>query len=149
MTKKNEHCQERAGCDWGFTGKLGQRLCEFGGHCPYGEKVAPPENLIANEHTGPIWRYFEGRQLEEAKAWADQGNIAIHRNEFAPGKEYAAHLLGKDDDALIEAAKTLGLKPSYLHQGSRNHFDLFGEPYSRAMVTCREHEDLWECSVHS
>lgn len=86
------------------------------------------------------WRWFEWKQVREAKAFAAAGGIAIHHNRLGWHGHDAAHMLGPDEDTLIAAALELGLLPIWLQRPPKTrvlHFDLRGWALVQARTRCR------------
>ncbi|HWQ34642.1 MAG TPA: hypothetical protein VNQ79_17460 [Blastocatellia bacterium] len=85
------------------------------------------------------WRWFEWKQVREAKAFALAGGIAVHHNRPGWNGHDAAHLLGPDEATLIAAALELGLLPIWLQRPPKTrvlHFDLRGWTLRMARRKC-------------
>ncbi len=92
------------------------------------------------------WRFFRWRDIAAAKAWADDGNVAIHDT----GRPYrrwtnTAHLMAKDDTALRDAARRVGVQLRWIQNESRRtHYDVFGGPLDRALALVdNRNEEVW------
>ena len=81
-------------------------------------------------------RFFDLGEIREARAWVQEGGIAIHRNFDLKGqmvggkarKGVAWHVLGPEE-ALLEWGRANGLSARWLqHPGNpaRVHWDVFG-----------------------
>ena len=82
------------------------------------------------------WRYFGTRQVAQARAWAAGGGIAVHQNLFKARGRRAAHLLARDDAALIAAARSLGCEERWIQRTRTIHFDLVEIYLERALLRC-------------
>lgn len=85
------------------------------------------------------WRWFEWKQVREAKVFATAGGIAIHHNRLGWNGHDAAHMLGPDEETLIAAAIELGLLPIFIQRPPRAsvlHFDLRGYALMLAKLRC-------------
>jgi len=82
------------------------------------------------------WRYFGTRQVAQARAWAAGGGIAVHQNLFKSRGRRAAHLLARDDAALIAAARSLGCEERWIQRTRTIHFDLVEIYLERALLRC-------------
>lgn len=86
------------------------------------------------------WKYFELKQLKEAKEFAAEGGIAVHQNNASFGRyRQTAHLFCKDRETLLKVGEELGLEPKWVH---KDHFDLFGRPLYFAKVKCGIHKNV-------
>jgi len=88
----------------------------------------------AEQHEG--WRYFGTRDVRRARAWAADGGIAVHENLFRSRGRRAAHLLARDEAALVAAAVSVGCDPGWAHRTRTPHFDLVDPMLSRALRRC-------------
>lgn len=70
------------------------------------------------------WRYFRVREVRHARLWAGDGGIAVHENLFRSRGRRTAHLLARDELALIEAALAVGCSPWWIQRTRTAHFDL-------------------------
>jgi len=84
------------------------------------------------------WRYFGTRLVREARVWASTGGIAVHENLFKSRGRRTAHLLARDEVALIEAAEAVGCSPRWIQRTRTLHFDLVEVFLVRALARCRE-----------
>jgi hypothetical protein len=85
------------------------------------------------------WRWFEWKQVRQAKFFASSGGIAVHHNRLGWNGHDAAHLLGPDEETLISAGLELGLLPIWLQRPPRAsalHFDLRGYALRQARMRC-------------
>jgi hypothetical protein len=82
------------------------------------------------------WRYFGTREVMLARAWAEAGGIAVHENLFRLRGHRCAHLLGPEEDELLQAAALLGCEPHWIQRTRTVHFDLVGEVLLRALHRC-------------
>lgn len=85
------------------------------------------------------WRWFEWKQVREARVFARSGGIAVHHNRLGWNGHDAAHLLGPDEATLIAAALELGLLPIWLQRPPKTrvlHFDLRGYALTLARLKC-------------
>ncbi len=82
------------------------------------------------------WRYFGTRQVREARAWAAAGGIAVHENLFRSRGRRTAHLLARDEAALVEAARSLGCDPWWIQRTRTVHFDLVEGSLEQALARC-------------
>lgn len=95
-----------------------------------------------------VWRVFDTREVHEATAWADDGNVAVHLNfETWLFKGWrTAHLWAQNEGYLRDAARACGVDPKWIQGGSRQHYDLFASPLRRALQLCglteREAEEV-------
>ncbi len=87
------------------------------------------------EH-GENWRYFGTREVLEARAWAAEGGIALHENLFPSGGRRTAHLLARDESALVAAAVSVGCDPAWIQRTRTLHFDLVHPMLTRALHKC-------------
>ncbi len=93
------------------------------------------------------WRYFRIREVTHARIWAGQGGIAVHENLFKSRGRRTAHLLARDEDALIEAALAVGCSPWWIQRTRTVHFDLVEQYLARALGRCaREQESRGRAS---
>lgn len=83
-----------------------------------------------------VWRYFRTREVREARAWAVSGGIAVHENLFKSRGRRTAHLLARDEVALLEAARAVGCSPWWIQRTRTLHFDLVEVHLERALVHC-------------
>jgi hypothetical protein len=90
--------------------------------------------------SSPLFRFrrFGSREVREARAFAAGGGIALHANLFKLRGMETYHMLGPDEATLIAAGALLGLVPQRLHRSRTLHFDLYGEPLTRALALCEE-----------
>jgi hypothetical protein len=82
------------------------------------------------------WRYFGIREIHLARAWAAAGGIAVHENLFRSRGRRAAHLLARDEAALLEAALEVGCSPRWIQRTRTVHFDLVEVNLARALDRC-------------
>ncbi len=84
------------------------------------------------------WRFFKLREQREAILFADTGGIAVHETGRPYGKwKFTAHLFAQNEEALRDAAVSLGLKTEWFqHHAMRIHFDIFGQPLVIALGRC-------------
>ena len=83
-----------------------------------------------------IWRYFDSRQVREARAWAAAGGVAVHRNIWRSRGRTTAHLLARDEPSLIDAARLVGCRAEWIQRTNTVHFDLVEVHLERALVLC-------------
>ena len=86
--------------------------------------------------SGRGWRYFESREVREARAWAAAGGIAVHRNIWRSHGRPTCHLLAEDEAALLEAARSLGCSDRWIQRTRTLHFDLVAVYLERALARC-------------
>ena len=84
------------------------------------------------------WRYFRTREVREARAWAAEGGIAVHENIWASRGRRTCHLLAVDEQALLEAARSVGCDDRWIQRTRTLHFDLVEGYLERALAKCRE-----------
>ena len=84
------------------------------------------------------WRYFGTREVREARAWAAAGGIAVHENIWHSRGRRTCHLLAQDEQALLEAARSVGCDDRWIQRTSTLHFDLVEVHLERALEKCRE-----------
>lgn len=84
------------------------------------------------------WRYFGTREVREARAWAAAGGIAVHENIWQSRGRRTCHLLAQDEQALLEAARSVGCDDRWIQRTSTLHFDLVEIYLERALEKCRE-----------
>ena len=84
------------------------------------------------------WRYFGTREVREARAWAAAGGIAVHENIWQSRGRRTCHLLAQDEQALLEAARSVGCDDRWIQRTSTLHFDLVEIYLERALERCRE-----------
>lgn len=82
------------------------------------------------------WRYFGTREVFEARAWAIAGGVAVHENLFKSRGRRTAHLLARNEEALIEAALAVGCAPHWIQRTRTLHFDLVEVHLMRALDLC-------------
>jgi hypothetical protein len=82
------------------------------------------------------WRYFRTREVREARTWAASGGIAVHENLFKSRGRRTAHLLARDEEALLEAAREVGCSSWGIQRTRTLHFDLVDGHLERALVRC-------------
>lgn len=82
------------------------------------------------------WRYFRTREVLEARAWAISGGVAVHENLFKSRGRRTAHLLAHDEEALVEAAATVGCSRHWIQRTRTLHFDLVESYLMRALDLC-------------
>lgn len=82
------------------------------------------------------WRYFGTRQVREARAWAAEGGIAVHENIWQSRGRRTCHLLARDEQALLEAARSVGCDDRWIQRTSTLHFDLVEIYLERALEKC-------------
>ncbi len=82
------------------------------------------------------WRYFQSRELSEARAWAAAGGIAVHENIFKSRGRRTCHLLAIDETALLEAAGSVGCSAWWIQRTRTLHFDLVEVHLTRALELC-------------
>lgn len=82
------------------------------------------------------WRYFATREVFEARAWAISGGVAVHENLFKSRGRRTAHLLARDEEALVEAAAAVGCSPRWIQRTRTLHFDLVEVHLLRALDLC-------------
>ena len=82
------------------------------------------------------WRYFGTREAPEARVWARDGGISVHENLFRLRGRRTAHLLGPNEDALLEAARSVGCEDHWIQRTNTVHFDLVAEYLDRALILC-------------
>lgn len=87
--------------------------------------------------SGTGWRYFESREVREARAWAAAGGIAVHRNIWRSRGRPTCHLLALDEAALLDAARSLGCSDRWIQRTRTLHFDLVEVHLERALARCR------------
>ena len=87
--------------------------------------------------SGTGWRYFESREVREARAWAAAGGIAVHRNIWRSRGRPTCHLLALDEAALLDAARSLGCSDRWIQRTRTLHFDLVEGHLERAHARCR------------
>lgn len=84
------------------------------------------------------WRYFGTREVREARAWAAEGGIAVHENIWPSRGRRTCHLLAGDEQALLEAARSVGCDDRWIQRTRTLHFDLVEVYLERALAKCRE-----------
>jgi len=107
--------------------------------CALKQHLCPGQAAMAEEQIRIEWRWFEWKQVREAKAFAAAGGIAIHHNRLGWHGHDAAHMLGPDEETLVAAALELGLLPIWLQRppkASTPHFDLRGYALNQAKIRC-------------
>jgi hypothetical protein len=82
------------------------------------------------------WRYFGTREVREARAWAAAGGIAVHENIWQSRGRRTCHLLAQDEQALLEAARSVGCDDRWIQRTSTLHFDLVEVYLDRALAKC-------------
>ena len=82
------------------------------------------------------WRYFGTREAPQARVWARDGGVAVHENLYRLKGRRTAHLLASSEDALLEAARSLGCQDHWIQRTNTVHFDLVAEYLDRALVRC-------------
>jgi hypothetical protein len=82
------------------------------------------------------WRYFRIREVALARAWATAGGIAVHENLFRSRGRRTAHLLARDELALVEAAVAVGCSPWWIQRTRTVHFDLVEVHLRQALERC-------------
>lgn len=82
------------------------------------------------------WRYFRTREVREARDWAASGGIAVHENLFKSRGRRTAHLLARDEEALLAAAREVGCSPWWIQRTRTLHFDLVEAHLERALARC-------------
>lgn len=82
------------------------------------------------------WRYFRIREVTHARLWAVRGGVSVHENLFKSRGRRTAHLLARDEEALIEAAVAVGCSPWWIQRTRTVHFDLVEEYLARALGRC-------------
>ena len=85
---------------------------------------------------GRKWRYFGTRESPLARIWAREGGIAVHENLFRLKGRRTAHLLGPSEEALLEAARSVGCQDHWIQRTNTVHFDLVAEYLDRALILC-------------
>jgi len=84
------------------------------------------------------WRYFGTRKVREARAWAAEGGIAVHENIWPSRGRRTCHLLAQDEQALLEAARSVGCDDRWIQRTRTLHFDLVEIYLQRALEKCGE-----------
>jgi hypothetical protein len=87
------------------------------------------------------WRYFGTREVREARAWAAAGGIAVHENIWQSRGRRTCHLLARDEQALLEAARSVGCDDRWIQRTSTLHFDLVEVYLERALARCEREAD--------
>lgn len=82
------------------------------------------------------WRYFSTREVREARAWAEAGGIAVHQNIWASRGRRTCHLLARDEQALLDAARSVGCDDRWIQRTRTLHFDLVEVYLERALARC-------------
>ena len=82
------------------------------------------------------WRYFGTREVRLARLWANSAGIAIHENLFSSRGRRTAHLLARDEAALVAAAVSVGCDPGWIQRTRTLHFDLVDPMLTRALRRC-------------
>lgn len=82
------------------------------------------------------WRYFGTREVQHARLWAADGGIALHENIFRSRGRRTAHLLARDEPALVAAAVSVGCDPGWIQRTRTLHFDLVDPMLTRALRRC-------------
>lgn len=82
------------------------------------------------------WRYFGTREPGAARAWAASGGVAVHENLFRSRGRRTAHLLARDEAALLDAARSLGCLDGWIQRTRTLHFDLVNLYLSAALRRC-------------
>ncbi|MBM4187282.1 MAG: DUF4031 domain-containing protein [Gemmatimonadetes bacterium] len=90
---------------------------------------------MTDEPPGP-WRYFQSREVKEARAWAASGGIAVHENIFKSRGRRTCHLLAVDETRLVRAAVSVGCSPYWIQRTNTLHFDLVEPQLTRALDLC-------------
>lgn len=86
--------------------------------------------------TEPQWRYFTTRQVRDARAWAAGGGVAVHENIWKSKGRRTCHLLAQSEDALLDAARSVGCKEWWIQRTRTVHFDLVEIYLERALRRC-------------
>lgn len=86
---------------------------------------------------GGSWRYFGSREIRDARAWAEAGGIAVHRNIWRSRGRPTCHLLARNEAALLDAARSLGCSERWIQRTRTLHFDLVEVYLERALARCR------------
>jgi hypothetical protein len=87
------------------------------------------------------WRYFGTREVREARAWAAAGGIAVHENIWQSRGRRTCHLLARDEQALLEAARSVGCDDRWIQRTRTLHFDLVEIYLQRALEKCERIAD--------
>jgi hypothetical protein len=82
------------------------------------------------------WRFFRSREVGDARSWALAGGVAVHENLFPSRGRPTAHLLARDEEALVEAAEALGCSAAWIQRTRTLHFDLVEVHLVRALTRC-------------
>jgi hypothetical protein len=82
------------------------------------------------------WRYFSTREVREARAWAEAGGIAVHENIWASRGRRTCHLLARDEQALLDAARLVGCDDRWIQRTRTLHFDLVEVYLEKALARC-------------
>lgn len=87
------------------------------------------------------WRYFGTRQVREARAWAAEAGIAVHENIWQSRGRRTCHLLARDEQTLLEAARSIGCEDHWIQRTRTLHFDLVEIYLQRALEKCERIAD--------
>ena len=82
------------------------------------------------------WRYFRTREVREARAWAEQGGIAVHENIWKSRGRRTCHLLARNERELLAAARSVGCSDAWIQRTRTLHFDLVEVYLERALIRC-------------
>lgn len=86
--------------------------------------------------TSGVWRYFGTREAPLARAWAEDGGVAVHENLYRLRGRRTAHLLAADEPRLLDAARSMGCQDHWIQRTRTLHFDLVAEFLHRALERC-------------
>lgn len=85
------------------------------------------------------WRYFGTREVRAARAWAAQGEIAVHENIWKSRGRRTCHLLAASESQLLIAAREVGCADAWIQRTRTLHFDLVEIYLERALLRCGEY----------